>query len=131
MIEQYVYDKIEEDETLQELLSAGSDGIHLYPGAVERGVEFERAVTFTLINTGDAFPTIQSRFVQFNIFAKRHSETAEIADALANLFNEDNNNSSDGVDVVFSIRQGENDLGRELDEEVYFQRQVTYKFIMR
>lgn len=131
MIEQYVYDKIEEDETLQELLSAGSDGLHLYPGQVERGLIFDRAVTFTLVNTGDAFPAIQSRYVQFNIFAKIHSETAEIANALANLFNQDNNNSNDEVDVVFSIRQGENDLGRELDEEVYFQRQVTYKFILR
>lgn len=130
MIEQYVYDRITEDETLQTLLSAGSDGLHLYPTVVPRGIDADRIVTFTLITTGDAFPTIQSRNVQFNIFTKTHMDGATIAAALANLFQEDHLHTEGGVKVVFSQRVSESDLGYNFDDTVY-QREATYSFRIR
>lgn len=131
MIEQYVYDKITQDETLQEMLSAGSDGFHLYPGNVPRSVgDFDAAVTFTLIVTTDAYPAIESRNVQFNIFAKTHTSAANIAKALADLFNEDNNQEAGGAKVVFSIRKSETDLGINYDDNLY-QRECTFYFKMR
>ncbi len=132
MLEQYIFNKISEDETLQELLSAGSDGLHLYPAPIDRGIEFERAIAFSLLSTTDRYPDVQARAVQFSIFAKTHTDTATIAAALANLFNQDNNQSSGGVDVVFSIRVSEDDIPKDLDEVGdYFHRQATYNFKIR
>lgn len=127
MIEQYVYNKISEDETLAELLSAGSDGIHLYPGVIPRDIEFDEAVTFTLIITNDAFPVIQSRNIQFNIFGKTHSKVASIAQAISNIFNDDNNKTDGSISVVYSIRSSETDLGYNFDDGLY-QRECTYYF---
>lgn len=132
MIEQYVYDRIVNDETLQELLSAGSDDLHVYPAVVPREVQFDQAVTFTLIGTVDAFPAVNSVNVQFNIFAKTHAKTVEIAQALAALFNDDNNKKDDTADIsiVYSIRQSESDLGFNFDDGLY-QREATYYFKVR
>ena len=132
MLEQYIYDKITNDETLQELLAAGSDSFHVYPNVIPRSVNFEQALTFTLIITRDVYPGYVSRDVQFNIFAKTHAKTVQIANALANLFNEDNNQNEDGVKVVYSQRHSESDLGFDFDEgENYYQREATYYFKMR
>lgn len=130
MIEQYVYDKITQDPTLQGLLGAGSDDFNVYPMVVPRGVVFDRAVTFTLLITTDVYPASKSVTVQFNIFAKTHTDTVTICEALSNLFNEDNNNSSNGVDVVFSIRKAEADIAFNYDDGLW-QRQATYYFKMR
>lgn len=130
MLEQFIYNKITEDDTLQTLLSAGSDDYNLYPGVIPRGIDFDRAVTFTLLITTDVYPASKSMTVQFNIFAKKHSEIVEIAQALEDLFNESNNQSDDNVDVVFSLRRSESDLGFNYDDGLY-QREATYYFKLR
>ena len=130
MIEQFVYDAISQDETLQALLSAGSDGIHLYPSSVPTGIEAEAMVTFTLIGTRDRYPEIEARSVQFSIFTKTHTGGATIAAALASIFNDDNRRTEDGVKVVKSMRESESDLGYDYDDK-YYQREATYGFIMR
>jgi hypothetical protein len=130
MLEQYIYNKITEDTALQSLLSAGSDDFYLYPNVIPRSLMIDVAVTFTTIITTDVFPASKSVQVQFNIFAKSHSKVVEIANALSDLFNEDNNNSSDGVGVVFSIRKSESDIGFDFDDELY-QREATYYFKIR
>lgn len=130
MLEQFIFNKISEDETLAELLSAGSDGVHLYPGVIPRDIEFDEAVTFTLITTNDGFPVIHSRNIQFNIFGKSHQAVATIAQALSDLFNDNNNQTSDGVEVVYSIRASESDLGYNFDDGLY-QREATYYFKLR
>lgn len=130
MIEQYIYNKITEDETLQTLLAAGSDDFYLYPNVVPRGVEFSKAVTFTLIITNDVYPAIKSVNVQFSIFSKSHVEAVQIAEALSALFNEDNNQSSGEVAVVYSQRKSESDLGFNYDDQLY-QREATYYFKLR
>ena len=130
MIEQYIYNRITQDDTLQTLLDAGGGDTHLYPAVVPRGVEFERAVTFTLIGTYDEYPTINSVTVQFNIFAASHTETAQIAAAIEDLFNEDNRQQGGDVDVIFSIRKSESDLGFDYDSKIYH-REATYYFKLR
>lgn len=131
MIEQYIYNKITEDETLQTLLSAGSDSFFLYPLVVPRGVDdFNQAVTFTLIVTSDVYPASKSVNVQFNIFSKTHTKAVEVAKALEDLFNEDNNQTSGGVSVIFSQRRSESDLGFNFDDSLY-QREATYYFKIR
>jgi len=130
MIEQFIYDSISQDETLQELLSAGSDGINLFPSVVPQSIEADSVVTFTLIVTTDAFPAIQARSVQFNIFTKTHTAGATIAAALADLFNDNKLQTQDGVKVVYSIRESESDLGFNYDDK-YYQREATYSFKIR
>lgn len=132
MIEQYIYNKITEDETLQELLNAGSDDFYLYPGVIPRGEEnFDVAVTFTLITSTDVYPASKSVNIQFNIFGAVHADVAEVAQALETLFNEDNNQSDGGVGVVYSQRVSESDLGKSLDNEALYQREATYYFKLR
>jgi hypothetical protein len=132
MIEQYIYNKITEDETLQELLNAGSDDFYLYPAVVPRGIEnFDVAVTFTLITSTDVYPASKSVNIQFNIFGAVHADVAEVAQALEALFNEDNNQSDGDVSVVYSQRVSESDLGKSLDNEALYQREATYYFKLR
>lgn len=130
MIEQFVYDKISQDETLQELLDAGSDGLHIYPSAVPTGIEADALLTFTVITTRDRFPNIEARSVQFGIFTKTHTAGNQIATALAALFNDNQRQTDDGVKVVYSIRESESDLGFDFDDK-YYQREATYGFKMR
>lgn len=130
MIEQYIYNKITQDSALQTLLDDGDGGYKLFPTVVPRGVETDKAVTFTLINSNDAYPKIQSVNVQFNIFADTHTEVAQISEALADLFNEDNNQLEAGVGVVYSQRVSQTDLGFNFDDENY-QREATYYFKLR
>lgn len=134
MIEQYIYNKITEDETLQELLHAGSDDFYLYPGIIPRGVEdFDVAVAFSLITSTDVFPASRSVNVQFNIFGARHQNVADVAQALYDLFHEDHNQpgGDSGVDIVYSQRVSESDLGKSLDNEALYQREATYYFKIR
>lgn len=130
MIEQFVYDRITQDETLQALLSAGSDGFYLYPNVVPQGIEADSIVTFTLIITRDIFPAIEARSVQFNIFTKTHTTGATIAAALAAIFNDNKLQTEDGFKVVYSIRESESDLGFNYDDK-YYQREATYGFKIR
>jgi len=130
MIEQYIFNKITGDTTLQTLLSAGGGKYHLYPLVVPRGLEFDRAVTFTVINTGDAYPNIKSSNIQFNIFAKTHSDITSITEALSNLFNEDNHQVDGGLSMIFSIRTSEFDIAYDYDTKTY-QRQASYYFKIR
>jgi len=130
MLEQFVYDRISQDSALQTLLDAGSAGLHLYPTVIPRGVSFDRAVAFTLIITTDAFPAVESRTVQFNIFTKTHTDGANVAKALGDLFNDDQRKTEGGVKVVYSIRESESDLGFNYDDGIY-QREATYSFKMR
>lgn len=129
MIEQYIYNLITADEALTDLLGEGED-IALYPNSVPTGTAFERAVTFTLIGTTDRFPKVEAPTVQFNIFARTHTDTAAIAKALADLFNQQFNRSSGGVEVYYSQRMSESDLGFQRDDNVY-QREATYSFKIR
>ena len=129
-MEQYIYNLISLDSTLSTLLDDGNGGVHLYPGVVPRGIDIETAVTFSLITTNDRYPKINSKNYQFNIFAKTHAEITAIADALFNVFDEDNNNSSAGKHVVYSSRVSETDLGYDFDDETY-QRESTYYFKTR
>ena len=132
MIEQYIYNKILQDETLKNLLkTSDGKGIFLFPSVIPREIEdFEKAVTFTLITTVDDYPTILSHNIQFSIFAKKHSDTVNIAKGLYNLFNEANNQKDGDVKVVFSIRVSETDLGFDFDTYLY-QRESTYYFKIR
>lgn len=130
MIEQYVYNLIVADVTLQTLLDNGNGGYHLYPTVVPKTINTDIAVTFSLISTVDAYPTVKSVQIQFNIFAPTHQEVVEIAQALNNLLNEDNHKSSGGVNVIYSQRSSEADLGYNFDDKV-FQRQATYYFKLR
>lgn len=127
MIEQYVYNKITEDTTLQGLLSDGSGGYHVYPAVMPRGLEPNNILTFTRIITTDVYPASESVSIQFNIFSKSHTQTVAITTALANLFNEDNHQIDGGTEVVFSIRKSESDLGKDYDDG-YYQREATYYF---
>lgn len=129
MLEQYIFNLISGDATLSALLTK-SAVLHLYPTVVPRGVDFDNAMTFTTIGMTDVYPASKSADVQFNIFTKEHIKSVEVAQALSNLFNEDNNQSSGGVDVVFSIRQSESDLGFNFDTNIY-QREATYYFKIR
>jgi len=130
MIEQYVYNRITQDAALQALLSAGGGKYHIYPAVVPTGVTFTKAVTFTTIITTDAFPAIESRNVQFNIFAGTHSDAVAIAKALSDVFNDDNNQLEGGQAVVYSIRKSESDLGYNFDDKLY-QREATYYFKLK
>lgn len=130
MIEQYVYNLIVADTTLQTLLDNGNGGYHLYPTVVPKTINTDIAVTFSLISTVDAYPTVKSVQIQFNIFAPTHQEVVEMAQALNNLLNEDNHKSSGGVNVIYSQRSSEADLGYNFDDKV-FQRQATYYFKLR
>lgn len=130
MLEQFVYDRISQDATLQGLLDAGGGNMHLYPTVVPRGIDADDLLTFTLIGTRDAFPAVEARSVQFNIFTKTHTAGANIAKALADLFNDDQRKTKDGVQVVYSIRESESDLGFNYDDK-YYQREATYGFKMR
>jgi hypothetical protein len=127
MIEQYVFNLITEDVTLQALLSAGGDKYHIYPSVIPAGVVFDKAIAFSVISSNDAFPVILIQSVQFSIFAKKHSDTVAIGNALSDLFNGNGIRSSGGISVVFSIRQSESDLGFDFDEKIY-QREATYNF---
>lgn len=131
MIEQYIFNKITADTTLQALLTDGASGYHVYPLVVPRSLIFTKAITFTTIATGDAYPNIKSVTVQFNIFAKTHTDTVLISKALSDLFNEDNNNK-DGTNiaVVYSERVSESDLGFDFDETIYH-RESSYYFKIR
>jgi hypothetical protein len=128
MIEQFIFNLITTDSALQALLSAGGGKYHLYPSAIPRGVVFDRAVSFSLISSNDAFPVILVQSVQFSIFAKKHSDTVAIAKALADLFNGNGIRNSGGLTVVFSMRQSESDLGFDYDNEGLYQREATYNF---
>lgn len=131
MIEQYIYNKITQDETLQTLLSAGSDDYHIYPGVIPRGInDFTGAVTFTLLITTDVYPASKSVTVQFNIFTQTHSNAVAICQALEDLFNESNNQTDGSLDIVFSQRKSESDLGFDFDDSLY-QREATYYFKLR
>lgn len=129
MLEQYIYNLIGADSALTALLGSGDD-IKLYPAVVPKGETIDKAVTFTLIGTTDRFPTYRAASVQFNIFAASHTDTVEIAQALAALFNGDMNHASGGEEVYFSIRVSESDLGFNFDDGIY-QREATYSFKMR
>ncbi len=105
----------------------------LYPDVIPRGVDgFDQAVTFTTILTTDVFPASRSSNVQFNIFSKKHSDAVAVCQALSDLFNEDNNNKDEDskVEVVFSMRKSESDLGFNYDDNL-FQREATYYFKLR
>ena len=130
MIEQYVYNKIVADTTLQGLLTDGASGYNLYPNVVPRSLVFDRAVTFTTISTNDVFPNANSVSVQFNIFAKTHTDIVSIATALANLFNGDNLQSDGGVFMIYSQRRSESDLAFDFDTNIYH-REATYYFKIR
>ena len=129
MIEQYVFNKIQADTTLNTLLTKNSI-LNLYPSVVPRSAVFDNAITFSTITTVDVFPASKSVNVQFNIFTKEHVKSVEIAEALSNLFNEDNHQKDGGVDMVFSIRKSESDLGFNFDTNIY-QREATYYFKIR
>lgn len=130
MIEQYVFTRITANPALQTLLSAGGGKYHLYPAVIPRGITFDRAVTFTTIITNDGYPAIKSVNAQFNIFAKKHSDVAAIASALSDLFNGEDNQTAGGINVVFSIRSSESDLGFDYDMNLY-QREATYYYKIR
>lgn len=130
MIEQYVFNKIVADTTLQTLLTDGSGGYNVFPNVVPRSLVFTKAVTFTTISTTDVYPHANSVNVQFNLFAKTHSDLVSIASALANVFNGDNNQLSGGIDMIYSQRRSESDLGFNFDESIY-QREATYYFKIR
>lgn len=129
MIEQYIFNKISADTALSTFLTKASV-LNLYPAVVPRGVDFDNAVTFTVISVVDVYPASKSVNVQFNIFSKEHIKSAQIAQALSDLFNEDNHQQDGGVDMVFSIRKSESDLGFNFDTNIY-QRETTYYFKLR
>lgn len=130
MIEQYVYNLITQDATLATLLDDGSGGFKLYPVVVPREEDVDQAIAFSTINSTDVYPEFKSVDIQFNIFAQTHTKVVEIANALANIFNEDNNKSEGGQDVVFSKRRSETDFGYDFDNKLY-QREATYYFKLR
>lgn len=129
MIEQYIYNLITGDSALTALLGSG-DNIALYPAVVPQGATVDKAVTFTLIGTTDRFPNVRAATIQFNIFAKSHTKTVEIAQALLALFNQDTNRASGGEEVYYSQRISESDLGHDYDTGIY-QREATYSFKIR
>jgi len=135
MIEQFIYNKITQDETLQELLHKGSDDFYLYPNVLPRGEDdFDVAIAFTLITTTDVYPASRSVNVQFNIFSASHAKTAETAKALFDLFNDMRYAESGGEDdtvVIYSQRSSESDLGKPLDNEGLYQREATYFFKLK
>lgn len=127
MIEQYLYNLITGDSTLQGYLTNGGGGYHVYPGVVPKDLTFNSAVAINLIGSSDTYPNAVSKVVQFNIFAKTHTRANEIAVALSDLFNGDHLQTSGGVKLVFSKRESEVDLGYDYDVEL-FQRNVSYYF---
>lgn len=127
MIEQYIFNRITGNSTLQSLLSAGGGKYHVYPDVVPNGIDFDRAITFTLLITNDVFPAVESRTVQFNIFAKTAADRHAIGAALADLFNDDNLQTSGGTSVIYSKRQSESSLGYSYDTKL-FQGEATYYF---
>lgn len=130
MLEQYIYNKISSNSTLISLLS--KDGVlNLYPSVIPRGVtSYDNAVTFSTISTVDVFPNAKAIYLQFNIFTKEHIKSVEVANALDELFNQDNNQTDGGINVIFSIRKSESDLGFNFDSNFY-QREATYYFKIR
>jgi len=131
MIEQYIFNKITADITLQGLLTDGNGGYNLYPLVVPRSLTFTKAVTFTTVATNDVFPNVNSVTVQFNIFTKTHTDAVLISKAIANLFNGDNNQLDAGnIAVVYSERASESDLGFDFDETIYH-RESSYYFKIR
>lgn len=129
MIEQYIFNLISANSPLSTLLTKNSV-LNLYPAVIPRGVDFDNAVTFSTIITTDVYPASKSVQVQFNIFTKEHIKAVQVAQALSDLFNEDNHQSSGGVDMVFSIRKSEADIGFNYDTNIY-QREATYYFKIR
>ena len=131
MIEQYIFNKVTADPTLQGLLTDGAGGYHVYPTVVPRGIETTNILTFTRVGTTDVYPAAQSVDIQFNIFTKVHGQSVAIAEALSALFNEDNNQPLDGgTAVVYSQRKSDSDLGFDFDDKEY-QREATYYFKLR
>ena len=135
MIEQFIYDKITNDPTLQTLLHKGSDDFYIYPNVIPRGEDsFDVAITFTLVITRDVYPASRSVNVQFNIFSASHGKTAETAKALFDLFNDFRYEPGAGEDdtvVIYSQRSSESDLGKPLDNEGLYQREATYYFKLK
>ena len=88
MIEQYVYDKVTADPTLQGLITDGAGGYRLYPDVVPRGTTIENAITFTNIITTDVYPAVESRTIQFNIFSQNNSalEAGNLLESLKTMF---------------------------------------------
>lgn len=127
MIEQYIYNKINANSELVNLI-----GEQLYAVKMPRGVEPERVVIFSQIGGMDGYPNIKSTIVQFNIYARKHKDIAIISQLLYDIFNEDNNNESADVGVVYSQRQGgELDIPTDLDDPNYYCRVVSYYFKLR
>lgn len=129
-IEDYIYNKITSDPTLQNLLDDGESSFLLYPNVVPKGIDIDHAVTFTLITSGTAYPSIKSANIQFNIFAKTHTKTAEIASALYDLFNGLENQVLVDLGIIYSQRVSESDIGFNYDDGFY-QRETTYYFKIR
>jgi len=130
MIESYVFKRITTDPTLMSLLSAGGGKYHAYPAVVPRGIPFDKALTFSVIVATYVYPGATSFNVQFGIFSKTHTDAATISQALYSLFNEDNNQKAEGVNVIYSQRVSDTDLGQNFDDGLY-QRETTYYFKTR
>lgn len=130
MIEQYIYNRISSNLALQTILEKNGGGIHLYPVSIPRGIEFNQAMTFFLVNSVNAYPTIKSVEIQFTFFSKTHEKINEMSQAIESEFNEDNNQSDAGVNMVFSQKRSEFDLPYDFDEELYL-RQASYYFKLR
>ena len=130
MIEQYVFNKITGDATLQTLLTDGAGGYNVYPSVIPRSLVFDRAITFSTLITTDVFPNANAVSIQFNVFAKSHTDTVAITSALANLFNGDNNKVDGNVEVIYSQRRSESDLAFDFDQNI-FHREATYYFKIR
>lgn len=132
MIEQYIFNKITTNTVLQALLTAGGGKYHIYPGKVPRGIDFQQGVVFSRVGGGSGYPKVKSHIIQFNIFARTHTKLGEVSEALYELFDEVNNDSSGGVDIVYSQRQNaEFDIESSLDDPNYYMRVASYYFKMR
>lgn len=125
-MEQFVYDKIK-NSPIHDIV-----GDNVFPLVVPRSITVDKVITFTTIVTTDEYPNVKSAQVQFNIFAKKHSDVTAIAQGLYALFNQKENDTTPDVDIgiVFSIRRSESDVDFDYDAKLY-QRQASYYFKIR
>lgn len=126
-IKQFIFDTITGYAPLAEDLSDGSGGYNLFPGAVPRGIDPDKVITYSIIGTTDVYPALVSFDVQFSIFARTDTEAQAIAKLLGEVYNDSKNRVSGENAVLYSIRRSQSDLPYDYNNKTY-QIEATYYF---
>ena len=129
-IKNYIFTKVTGNTELQTLLSDGAGGYDFYVPSIPTGKEFETGMAASILNAPKNFPTIEAYTVQFNIFSKLDTNASKVFAALADLFDQNRNDTDGTITIVASKQTDGGDLPRDVDTGEYHQFAV-YNFIVR